>query len=94
MKKSLDFEVLDNTIKSQIGTIPIITGEWASIIKSQVSSSRQNLCNAMDDFHAISLINAINDERTKRGHNTISPSNDMCATALFKGLVQKVISYQ
>lgn len=43
----------------------------------------------MDEFYAVSLINAINAERTKKRLNTIPASNDMCATALIKGLVQK-----
>ena len=48
------------------------------------------LCNSMNEFHAIELIDAINVERKIRGKHTIPASDDMCATALFKGLVQKV----
>ena len=44
----------------------------------------------MDEFYAVPLIDAINAERTKVGQHVIPASDDMCATALFKGLVQKV----
>ena len=48
------------------------------------------LCRNMDEFQSISLIEAINVERKRVGKSHIPPSDDMCATALFKGLVQKV----
>ena len=48
----------------------------------------------MEEFHAIDLINAINVERKKVGQHIIPASDDMCATALFKGLVQKVDKYK
>ena len=50
-----------------------------------------NLCKSMkDEFNTMSLINAINAERRGVGQPSISASDDMCATALIKGLVQKV----
>ena len=50
-----------------------------------------NLCESMnDEFNTMSLINAINAERRSVGQPSISASDDMCATALIKGLVQKV----
>ena len=49
-----------------------------------------HLCRSMDDFQAIPLIDAINVEREKVGKLPIQPSDDMCATALIKGWVQKV----
>ena len=50
-----------------------------------------NLCKSMnDEFNTMSLINAINAERRRVGQPSISASDDMCATALIKGLVQKV----
>ena len=50
----------------------------------------QELCGKMSEYQAMPLINAINLERNMRGKSTIPASDDMCATALFKGLVQKV----
>ena len=44
----------------------------------------------MGEYLAIPLIDAINKERKKAGKHTIPSSDDMCATALFKGLVQMV----
>ena len=50
-----------------------------------------NLCESMnDEFNTMSLINSINAERRRVGQPSISASDDMCATALIKGLVQKV----
>ena len=49
-----------------------------------------DLCKSMDEFHAISLIDEINVERKKVGQHIIPAADDMCATALFKGLVQNV----
>ena len=50
-----------------------------------------NLCTSMnDEFNTMSLINAINAERRRVEQPSISASDDMCATALIKGLVQKV----
>ena len=48
------------------------------------------LCKSMDQYLAIPLIDAINKERRKVGKHDIPASDDMCATALFKGLVQMV----
>ena len=48
------------------------------------------LCEGMDKHLAIPLIDAINKERRKVGKHAIPASDDMCATALFKGLVQMV----
>ena len=48
------------------------------------------LCQGMYEFQAIPLIDAINVERIKVGKSSIPASDDMCATALFKGLVQRV----
>ena len=48
------------------------------------------LCESMGEYLAIPLMDAINKERKKAGKHTIPSSDDMCATALFKGLVQMV----
>ena len=48
------------------------------------------LCKSMDEYLAIPLIDAINKERRKVGKHDIPASDDMCATALFKGLAQMV----
>ena len=47
----------------------------------------------MDDYFAVPLIDAINEERRKVGKHSIPASDDMCATSLFKGLVQMVNMY-
>ena len=47
----------------------------------------------MGEYLAIPLIDAINKEREKAGKHSIPSSDDMCATALFKGLVQMVKLY-
>ena len=68
---------------------------WETLVKSTAFLSRQSsdstLCKSMNEFDTMRLINAINMERTKRGLKKIPASDDMCATALFKGFVQKVI---
>ena len=77
--------------------IPNQTKGWVCAMhKMTVTSDRQitsNLCKSMsDEFNTMSLINAINAERRSVGQPSISASDDMCATALIKGLVQKVIT--
>ena len=71
-----------------------VVDEWSSILKTRTISSRQGstpiLCQAMGKFEAMNLISAINNERKKRRLSAIPASDDMCTTALFKGLVQKV----
>ena len=52
-----------------------------------------DLCESMGEYLAIPLIDAINKEREKAGKHSIPSSDDMCATALFKGLVQMVKLY-
>ena len=68
--------------------------ERSSLIKSDLLSARQDSnpipCSSMNSFDSIRLINAINAERKKRRLPKIPASNDMCTTALFKSLVQKV----
>ena len=44
----------------------------------------------MGEYLAVPLIHAINKEREKAGKHFIPSADDMCATALFKGLVQMV----
>ena len=60
-------------------------------LKPQVQGkTTSNLCKSMVEYSAIPLIDAINEARKENGKHIIPPSDDMCATALFKGLVQMV----
>ena len=68
--------------------------ERSSLTKLSLLSARQDSnpipCSSMNSFDSMRLINAINAERKKRRLPIIPASNDMCTTALFKSLVQKV----
>ena len=72
----------------------LLTPGWNCVLYNLNEQSKgvisSDLCKSMDEFHAIALIDAINVERKKVGQHIIPASDDMCATALFKGLVQKV----
>ena len=77
-----------------MSTIIFFLQGWQCAIYNLVPQSEgkitSKLCESMGEYLAIPLIDAINKERKKAGKNTIPSSDDMCATALFKGLVQMV----
>ena len=61
-------------------------------MRLSTTTIKSNLCNSMTEYHSMALINAINVERRKVGKHAIPASDDMCVTALLKGMVQKVYS--
>ena len=80
-----------------ISTITFFLLGWHCVIYNLEPQSEgeitSKLCESMGEYLAIPLIDAINKEREKDGKHSIPSSDDMCATALFKGLVQMVILY-
>ena len=61
-------------------------------MRLSTTTIKSKLCNSMSEYHSMALINAINVERRNVGKHAIPASDDMCVTALLKGMVQKVYS--
>ena len=59
-------------------------------MRLSMTTIKSKLCNSMNEYHSMALINAINVERRKVGKHAIPACDDMCVTALLKGMVQKV----